>query len=636
MRPGVVRAEKKGPLGEMKRPARIADEQRCLASNNHQARRAGFLNRLIKHGKCILTGLKRHTCKFAMNVRTQRVELDRLEIGARRFLKSARCAQRRGYLKDRLSRARREQRCLALVRKRLLQPPKRAQRDAAIDICADHSLLDSKRDCEQIDRKFVPISCGLDRGQVVESIRMARIAFQRALECGPRPRHISLMLAGQTKRIEGVRRTRSRCRGPLIGDARLCKTAGVFQHIAEIDKHHILARMKRGSSLKRDRRIVGSAGASERHPLQMKRFNFVGGDCEGRFDLLKGARYVASLQSADRSLQNRQYGGASHNDAALADEVIVYMLGMDAREGKGHEDAGEGHGSGCSMTDMQEFQIDLPADLQLSGVKRSGGAGTPILCIPGLTRNAADFEDFAVAAASTGRDVYAISLRGRGRSDYDSNYLNYFPTTYVGDVLAALDQLGLSRAIFVGTSLGGIVTMLTAAAAPERIAGAVINDVGPELAPEGIARIASYVGARAEGANSAAADLDAAIAQIQAINEVAFPGKDRAFWETFARRTFEPLPDGSWKLAYDPNIGRALLETGPAPDLWAPFAATVAFPTLIVRGAISDLLTPPIIDKMRAARPGFEYCEVANVGHAPTLTEPGAWAAISDFIARVG
>lgn len=288
------------------------------------------------------------------------------------------------------------------------------------------------------------------------------------------------------------------------------------------------------------------------------------------------------------------------------------------------------------MISKTEFAATLTDRLTLRGAKWAGGVGTPVLCIPGLTRNAADFEDFAPLAASTGRDVYAISLRGRGRSDYDPDYANYFPTTYVGDVLAALDQLGLPRAIFVGTSLGGIVTMLTAAAAPQRIAGAIINDVGPELAPEGIARIASYVGARAAGESGPAADLDAAVAQIRAINEVAFPGKDRAFWETFARRTFEPLPDGSWKLAYDPNIGRALLEAGPAPDLWAPFAASAAIPTLIVRGAISDLLTPPIIDKMRAARPGFDYCEVADVGHAPTLTEPDAWAAIRDFIARIG
>lgn len=284
----------------------------------------------------------------------------------------------------------------------------------------------------------------------------------------------------------------------------------------------------------------------------------------------------------------------------------------------------------------EEISILTRDKLRLNLRMVRGGSGTPILCIPGLTRNAADFEDFAPLAASTGRNVYAISLRGRGRSDYDPNHLNYFPTTYVGDVVATLDQLRLARAIFVGTSLGGIVTMLAAMTAPGRIAGAVINDVGPELAPEGIARIASYVGARASDANGAAANLDAAVAQIRAINEVAFPGRDKSFWETFARRTFDPQPDGSWKLAYDPNIGRALLEAGPAPELWGPFAALSPIPTLILRGAISDLLTVPIIDKMRAARPGFDYCEVANVGHAPTLTEPDAWAALSNFISRIG
>ncbi|MFZ5617983.1 MAG: alpha/beta fold hydrolase, partial [Pseudomonadota bacterium] len=264
----------------------------------------------------------------------------------------------------------------------------------------------------------------------------------------------------------------------------------------------------------------------------------------------------------------------------------------------------------------EERSVLTQDKLRLNLRKTEGGGKTPVLCIPGLTRNAADFEDFAPLVAAGGRDVYAISLRGRGRSDYDPSYLNYFPTTYVRDVIAALDQIGVPRAIFVGTSLGGIDTMLTAASAPERIAAAVINDIGPELAPEGIARISGYVGGRAAEAASVAADLDEAIAQIRAINDVAFPGRNREFWETFARRTFDPQPDGSWKLAYDPMIGRALIETGPAPDLWAPFAALAPIRTLILRGAISDLLTAPIIEKMRAARPGFDYCEVAGVGHA--------------------
>lgn len=285
--------------------------------------------------------------------------------------------------------------------------------------------------------------------------------------------------------------------------------------------------------------------------------------------------------------------------------------------------------------EAQDLGILTPDKLHLHARKVAGGAKTPVLCLPGLTRNAADFDDFAPRAAATGRDVYAISLRGRGRSDYDPDHLNYFPTTYVSDVLAALDQLGIPRAVFVGTSLGGIVTMLTSVAAPARIAAAVINDVGPELAPEGITRIAGYVGARAANGAAVAADLDEAIAQIRAINEVAFPGRPRDFWETFARRTFDPQPDGSWRLAYDPNIGRALLESGPAPDLWAPFAALAPIRTLVLRGALSDLLTAPIIEKMRAARPGFDYCEVANVGHAPTLTEPDAFAAIRGLLDEI-
>lgn len=274
-------------------------------------------------------------------------------------------------------------------------------------------------------------------------------------------------------------------------------------------------------------------------------------------------------------------------------------------------------------------------NLRLDLRKVAGGMKTPVLCIPGLTRNAADFDEFAPAVAETGRDVYAISLRGRGRSDYDPAYLNYGPATYAKDILAALDQIGVARAVFVGTSLGGIVTMLTAASAPERIAAAIINDVGPELAPEGITRIAEYVGARtADGAVGATSFADA-VAQIRAINEVAFPGKDAAFWEKFARRTFDRQPDGGWRLAYDPNIGRAMLEAGPAADLWAPFAALASIETLILRGAISDLLTPPIVAKMREARPGFDYCEVADVGHAPTLAEPDGLRAIVTFLEKI-
>ena len=174
--------------------------------------------------------------------------------------------------------------------------------------------------------------------------------------------------------------------------------------------------------------------------------------------------------------------------------------------------------------------------------------------------------------------------------------------------------------------------MLTAQETPSRVRAAVINDVGPELAPEGIARIAGYVAMRPEGDDGTVADLNAAAAAIRAINEVAFPGKDDEFWNVFARRTFRPQPDGTWRLDYDRNIGKALLEVGPAPDMWPAFTSLATIPTLVLRGGVSDLLSPQIIEKMEAVRPGFAYCEVGNVGHAPTLTEPDAWKAIAEFI----
>jgi pimeloyl-ACP methyl ester carboxylesterase len=276
-------------------------------------------------------------------------------------------------------------------------------------------------------------------------------------------------------------------------------------------------------------------------------------------------------------------------------------------------------------------RITMPDGIALEARRYSGGSRTPALCIPGLTRNARDFEDFAPWLAETDRDVFVVSLRGRDGSDYDPDYLNYHPVTYHRDILAVLDSLGLARAIFVGTSLGGIVTMLTNEAAPDRVAAAIINDVGPELDPKGLARIAGYAGV----GPSDAADLNEAAAQIRAINEAAFPGKDEAFWRTFAKRTFRETPEGRWILDYDPAIGKALREVGPSPDLWPAFESFKLKPTLVVRGAISDLLTAPIIDKMRAVHSDFELCEVPNVGHAPTLSEPEAQKVVASFVAKL-
>lgn len=277
----------------------------------------------------------------------------------------------------------------------------------------------------------------------------------------------------------------------------------------------------------------------------------------------------------------------------------------------------------------ESFEIALPDGLIMRGAIWRGGPKTPALCIPGLTRNARDFADLAERLAPDGRDFIALSLRGRATSDYDPDYLNYNPLTYRQDVLAALDRLALRRAAFIGTSLGGIVTMLVNEAAPDRVAGAVLNDVGPELAAEGLARITGYAGVAAPDA----ADLDAAADRIRAVNEVAFPDRDPEFWRAFAERTYRREADGRWRLDYDPAIGAALREAGPAPDLWSAFNSLKDTPTLVIRGVLSDLLTPAIVEKMRIVRPGLAYCEVPGVGHAPLLTEPAALGAIRDFLA---
>lgn len=276
--------------------------------------------------------------------------------------------------------------------------------------------------------------------------------------------------------------------------------------------------------------------------------------------------------------------------------------------------------------DDVEFPV-APA-ITLRGRHYCGGARTPVLCIHGLTRNAKDFADLAPKIAATGHDVIAVSLRGRDGSSYDPDYLNYHPQTYRDDVLKVLDTMNAPEAIFIGTSLGGIVTMLANEFAPARLKAAILNDVGPDLAPEGIARIAGYVGASA----GPAADLNEAAARIKAINGVAFPDATDEQWAVFAERTFRQNEDGGWVLDYDMNVARALAELGPAPDLWSAFESLKDTPTLVVRGALSDLLTPPIIDKMRAVHPAFQYAEVPRIGHAPMMTEPAAWDAVAAFL----
>jgi len=267
-----------------------------------------------------------------------------------------------------------------------------------------------------------------------------------------------------------------------------------------------------------------------------------------------------------------------------------------------------------------EFR-DYPATARETGV--------PVLCLHGLTRNNRDFEELAPMIASCGRRVLAPSQRGRGASDADPAPERYHPGTYAGDVLALLTSLDISRAVFIGTSMGGLMTMICAALAPARVAAAVLNDVGPEVDPKGLARIRGYVG-RAE----APTDWAHATAICREINGSAFPGETSdAFWLKVARRIFwQPAPD-RLVLNYDPAISQ-VVNTGAAvpPDLWPLFDALTPIPTLLVRGELSDILMLSTVEEMRRRKPDLVFAGIPNIGHAPFLTEPAAWAAVRSFL----
>jgi len=250
----------------------------------------------------------------------------------------------------------------------------------------------------------------------------------------------------------------------------------------------------------------------------------------------------------------------------------------------------------------------------------------PLLCLPGLTRNARDFAALAERHSPRFR-VIALDLRGRALSDYDPVPARYNPLTYARDVVELLDELGIDRAIFVGTSLGGLVTMTIAALAPQRIAAAILNDVGPELGQVGIDRILNYIGKDARFAS-----WEQAAEAIAAAQGSAFPHYRPADWLATARRNCRE-DAGAFVFDYDMAIADAFSAV-PAPrvDMWPLFAALAQQPLLVVRGALSELLSSEALGKMRIAAPHARIVEIPGVGHAPMLDEPEGAAAIDAFL----
>jgi pimeloyl-ACP methyl ester carboxylesterase len=255
----------------------------------------------------------------------------------------------------------------------------------------------------------------------------------------------------------------------------------------------------------------------------------------------------------------------------------------------------------------------------------------PILCIPGLTRNARDFEGVAARLAGAWR-VICVDLRGRGESAHAKDPMTYIPPVYLQDVLALYEQLELKRAVLFGTSLGGLITMLLAATDKTKLAGALLNDIGPVMELRGLEHIRSYVGRARDWPTWLHAARFLAEAQRDR-----YPDWEIDQWLVYAKRLCKLTSAGRIVFDYDMRIAEPFkLPQGEAGfDLWPMFRALEGVPSLIVHGGISDLLTADSVKKMTDEMPGMEAVTVPNVGHAPTLDEPEAQAGIDKLLKRV-
>jgi pimeloyl-ACP methyl ester carboxylesterase len=256
----------------------------------------------------------------------------------------------------------------------------------------------------------------------------------------------------------------------------------------------------------------------------------------------------------------------------------------------------------------------------------------PVVCLPGLARTADDFKALAAALASDAaqpRRVIALDYRGRGLSAYDRDPANYAFNVELADILAVTTALETMPAIYVGTSRGGILAMLLAAARPAAIAGVVLNDIGPVIEPKGLMRIKGYVGKLPQPASfKDAAEI------LRRLFDAQFPNLTGADWLANAHRTFRE-DHGRLVTTYDPRLAATLdgaaLEK-PLPALWKEFDALAGVPVMVIRGGLSDILSVATVEAMRARRAVLETLDIPDQGHAPLLTELNTIGRIAAFV----
>jgi len=262
--------------------------------------------------------------------------------------------------------------------------------------------------------------------------------------------------------------------------------------------------------------------------------------------------------------------------------------------------------------------------------------GVPVLCLPGLSRPAADFDKVAqwLTSGKIGppRRVVQIDYRGRGLSGWDTKPENYSVPVEHADMLQVLKVAGIDRAIFLGTSRGGLQTMFTAAQKPGLIAAAIMNDIGPVIESEGLQRIKNYVG-KFPPVKTWQEIID--ILKIGMAEH--FPAVTDAEFETYAHISFVEK-DGVISMRYDPALTAALAAfdlSQPIPPAWSLFALLNGLPLLILRGATSDLFTRQTAGEMMLRHEGAEFYEIAGQGHAPLLLDDPTCERIARFVAKL-
>ena len=261
-----------------------------------------------------------------------------------------------------------------------------------------------------------------------------------------------------------------------------------------------------------------------------------------------------------------------------------------------------------------------------------GAPGRPLVCLAGLTRNGRDFHDLAVALSTHPthpRPVYCLDYRGRGRSEWDKDWHNYSPYIELLDVAAFLTLRGLTNIAVLGTSRGGIITMLLAVMRPSAIGCAILNDIGPVIETAGLARIMGYA-----GKIPLPRDWDEATSIVRDINIRQFTAMDTAGWRKLTRQLFNEV-DGRPAAAYDPNVGAALSEVDiakPVSSMWEHFESLFQVPVMVLRGENSDLLSAATVQEMQARHPALTPVVVRNEGHAPLLLDRISQRVVGNFL----